>query len=248
MAAVVEEPALVAPLGHGTCAELLEPCLHTRGAPERVDDELGLHLPSVGCAGSGDANRAVRRSRSPEEPGDRRPALDLDTCLGLRGGPQRALEHRSSDAEGDERLVAGARVAGNELELPVLERTVGKHPVEHVGRLLQQRAPGEAEKIVRLPKMRDPGALPSVEDEVRVGMLGIGHIALQEADAPTPAREPDRRGKPRKPAAHDSDVRSDRPPCHACHHALRLCVEQGHRDAAKSWAAVMRDLPGPAGR
>jgi len=104
------------------------------------------------------------------------------------------------------------------------------------------------EKVVRLPKVRDAGALPSVEDEIGVGIPDIGDIALQEADAPTPAREPDGRGKPREPAAHDSDVRSDRPPCHACHHALCLCVEQGHRDAARSRAAATRGLPGPAGR
>ena len=108
-----------------------------------------------GCAGPVPLNRAfLRQYQEPGEPGDpwHRPR-SRDTCLGLRGGPQRALEHR---AGGGDACVAGARVAGNELELPALERTVGKHPVEHGRDLLGRRAPGEAEKVVRLPKVRDP--------------------------------------------------------------------------------------------
>jgi hypothetical protein len=52
------------------------------------------------------------------------------------------------------------------------------------------------------------------DDAVGIAIARGCRIALEHADATTAAGEPDRRGQPREPAAHDSDVGSDRPPCH----------------------------------
>ena len=82
---------------------------------------------------------------------------------------------------------------------------------------------------MRLTEVRDAGPLPPVEDEIRLAGSRPGRVALEHADATTTAGEPDRRGQPREPAAHDSDVRPDRLPRHEGNHARRLQAEQGER-------------------
>src|SRR5690606_39232792 len=99
-----------------------------------------------------------------DEPLDVHALADLDVALEARDPLERPLERRTAAAEQDELAVALLALAEVEPRRQIdgerqLERAVRAQQVQHLGEALAHDAREAREEGVRVPELRDPGAV-----------------------------------------------------------------------------------------